>query len=570
MNVVKLEHSTKDVPIPNIKTYSTMMISSMEKYNVTQRWNVLQHLKPFKKSEIDTHGFKSNNNPPVVPELTAFEEDFFKLVTNVKYRKYTNRHLEKLKAEISDIRNEPNVIVAADKTSNHYSVNPAVYVNMVHKEVTKDYRKANKNTLKKIDKDHQKIVRKLAINDRVFQTSKKEAYITLKDHKANFQNDPSCRLIDSTKCEIGRISHNILKKIIEKVKIKSQLRQLKNVYSVIDWFENLENKKHLKFIVFDIATFYPSISSDLLRDSLEWARNFVDITPEEEDIIFQARKNLLVKNGEFWHKKSNPDFDVPMGGYDSAEVCDIVGLFILSKLEQLKVKAEFGLFKDDGLGISKTTPRETEKIKKKICEVFKSLGLSITIEANKKVVQFLDVELNLTDGTYKPYIKPNDVPLYVNRESNHPPCIKKNIPISINKRLSALSSSKEIFDSIKPKYQEALNKAGYDFNLEFKKEEPQNKKKRCRKRKVLWFNPPWSSNVKTNIGAEFLKLIDKHFPKGHPLHKVLNRSTVKVSYRTTPNIKKIIAAHNSKILRNLESESSNKKKCNCTKNGMST
>ena len=77
MNVVKLEHSTKDVPIPNIKTYSTMMISSMEKYNVTQRWNVLQHLKPFKKSEKDTHGFKSNNNPPVVPELTAFEEDFF-------------------------------------------------------------------------------------------------------------------------------------------------------------------------------------------------------------------------------------------------------------------------------------------------------------------------------------------------------------------------------------------------------------------------------------------------------------------------------------------------------------
>ena len=112
-----------------------------------------------------------------------------------------------------------------------------------------------------------------------------------------------------------------------------------------------------------------------------------------------------------------------------------------------------------------------------------------------------------------------------------------------------MSSSEEIFDSIKPKYQEALNKAGYDFELKFKKEEPQNKKKRCRKRKVLWFNPPWASNVKTNIGAEFLKLIDKHFPKGHPLHKVLNRYTVKVSYRTTPNIKKLIAAHNSKILR---------------------
>ena len=157
-------------------------------------------------------------------------------------------------------------------------------------------------------------------------------------------------------------------------------------------------------------------------------------------MYFEARKTLLVEGGEFWNKKSNPEFDVPMGGYDSAEVCDIVGLYILSKLKQLKVKAEFGLFKDDGLGISKATPRETEKIKKQICEVFKSLGLSITIEANKKIVQFLDVELNLSDGTYKPYIKPNDVPLYVNKESNHPPSIKKNIPLSINKRLSALSS----------------------------------------------------------------------------------------------------------------------------------
>ena len=337
------------------------------------------------------------------------------------------------------------------------------------------------------------------------------------------------------------------------------------MYSVIDWFESLENRKHLKFIVFDITTFYPTISSELLKDALEWARNFVDITPDEEDCIFKARKTLLVEGGEFWTKKSNPDFDVPMGGYDSAEVCDIVGLYILSKLKQLKVKAEFGLFKDDGLGISKATPRETEKIKKQICEVFKSLGLSITIEANKKIVQFLDVELNLSDGTYKPYIKPNDVPLYVNKESNHPPSIKKNIPLSINKRLSALSSSEEIFDSIKPIYQEALYKAGYNFELKYKKEEPQSKKKRCRKRKVLWFNPPWASNVKTNIGAEFLKLIDKHFPRGHPLHKVLNRNTVKVSYRTTPNIKKLIAAHNSKILRNFETEKNPQKTCNCQK-----
>ena len=58
--------------------------------------------------------------------------------------------------------------------------------------------------------------------------------------------------------------------------------------------------------------------------------------------------------------------------------------------------------------------------------------------------------------------------------------------------------------------------------------------------------------VKTNVGAKFLKLIDKHFPKSNPLNKVINRSNTKVSYRTTSNIKKIISSQNSKVVRKNE------------------
>ena len=51
---------------------------------------------------------------------------------------------------------------------------------------------------------------------------------------------------------------------------------------------------------------------------------------------------------------------------------------------------------------------------KQICEVYKQHGLSLTVEnVNKKVVQFLDVELNLEKDCYRPYLKENDVPLYV-------------------------------------------------------------------------------------------------------------------------------------------------------------
>ena len=101
------------------------------------------------------------------------------------------------------------------------------------------------------------------------------------------------------------------------------------------------------------------------------------------------------------------------------------------------------MYRDDGLGAFQQMPKEIEGIKKDICKVFNNNGLKITIEANKKVVNFLDVTLNLNKGSYEPYAKPNNTPLYVHHESNHPDSILKNIPLAINKRLSEISSNKE-------------------------------------------------------------------------------------------------------------------------------
>ena len=86
--------------------------------------------------------------------------------------------------------------------------------------------------------------------------------------------------------------------------------------------------------------------------------------------------------------------------------------------------------------IINATPRQTENIKKEICQIFNRNGLHITIEANKQVVNFLDVTLNLHKSTYQPFTKPNTTLLYVHRESNHPQSITRNIPAGINKRLN--------------------------------------------------------------------------------------------------------------------------------------
>ena len=111
--------------------------------------------------------------------------------------------------------------------------------------------------------------------------------------------------------------------------------------------------------------------------------------------------------------------------------------------------------------------KEIEGIKKDICKVFRNIGLKITIEANKKIVNFLDVTLNLDKGSYEPFAKPSNTPLYVHRESNHPHSILKSIPLAINKRLSEVSSNKESFDKAAPLYQQALEKSGYKHQLKF-------------------------------------------------------------------------------------------------------
>ena len=66
--------------------------------------------------------------------------------------------------------------------------------------------------------------------------------------------------------------------------------------------------------------------------------------------------------------------------------------------------------------------------------------------------------------------------------------------------------------------------------------------------------------MKTNVIRLFLKLIDKHFPRNHPLHKCFNRNTVKATYCTLTNMKQKIAAHNSKLLNRAKEERTG---CNC-------
>ena len=118
--------------------------------------------------------------------------------------------------------------------------------------------------------------------------------------------------------------------------------------------------------------FYPSISKELLTNDIYLAGTITTIDKKVIDPIMHSRKSLLFNNNEIWVKKDNPNFDVTMGSFDGAEVCELVGLYLLNILKSEFGGKNIGLYRDDGLSyFENKSERELEKVKKKICKFLK-------------------------------------------------------------------------------------------------------------------------------------------------------------------------------------------------------
>ena len=99
-----------------------------------------------------------------------------------------------------------------------------------------------------------------------------------------------------------------------------------------------------------------------------FAQNSVSIPPKSMDVIFHSRKCLLYHNDDRWVKKdTGAEFDITMGSYDGAEVCEIVGLFMLDMLSKLLEKNSIGLYRDDGFSIFRNyNGHQNDKVRKEI------------------------------------------------------------------------------------------------------------------------------------------------------------------------------------------------------------
>ena len=149
---------------------------------------------------------RSKKCPGKVNELVPFEKDLIFLVRNVKFRKVKNQFQKKIQQDIKMIRTSGKTMTFADKTNNMYRLSKDQYNTLLNNSITSTYKKSNSNIKKKINISGRNILEDKEVLQPMDINSKSNCFITLKDHKDNFQNNPSVQLINPAKNELGRFS----------------------------------------------------------------------------------------------------------------------------------------------------------------------------------------------------------------------------------------------------------------------------------------------------------------------------------------------------------------------------
>ena len=213
---VQFNYSMKNIPIPSRDEYVLQLIYSVEKFVKNLRWRVKCSQKP-PKEQKETYGFPSPKHPGSVQDLKLLEQRLMAMIRDIEFRNFTDEFQEKLKQDVRQIREATELIVEADKTSNHYKLNTNQFKDLLSKNIHKDYKKAANEDLRRATEHQKEIVAQHDLDDRMMATQARPARVTLKDHKPNFQEDPKVRLINPTKPDLQVISRHILSRIITRM-----------------------------------------------------------------------------------------------------------------------------------------------------------------------------------------------------------------------------------------------------------------------------------------------------------------------------------------------------------------
>ena len=118
--------------------------------------------------------------------------------------------------------------------------------------MTKTYKHAPDSAVKEINRELKTISDELSISDRIDPMNTTPAFISLKDHKQDFENHPKCRLINPAKSELGKLSKAMLDNINNQIRAQTQVNQWRNTTEAISWFQSIKDKQRKSLIYRDM------------------------------------------------------------------------------------------------------------------------------------------------------------------------------------------------------------------------------------------------------------------------------------------------------------------------------
>ena len=247
MEPVNFGYSDKNIPIAKPREYLKCLIEKTESFLRRGRWKAYHFLNPPDKPTSDIFGFP-NNCHRQTKSLTNLKIICLHSckISNLITKVVTSRN-----EDTTQIRADTKLLVPADKTTNFCRLDSHSYNQLMHTAIAKSYKKASSNTANKIISEEKKIAENLNLSNRIDALAAKNDFVTLKDRKPNFQNHPTCRLINPTKSEISVINKKILQRINSNIVTATQLNQWKNTSSIIEWFKKIPNKPQYSFVTFD-------------------------------------------------------------------------------------------------------------------------------------------------------------------------------------------------------------------------------------------------------------------------------------------------------------------------------
>ena len=176
MDQINFNYSMKDISIPSKQEFQLEFINSVREFIFRMRWRAAHFLNPeMTSNDKETFGFKSSKVAPQVIELKALEDGLYDLTRDLEFRKHNNDFQHKLKADLNMINDENRIFIAADKTTNYYKMDKEKHDDLLHRNITKDYKKANESIIKDVTKEDKAIANKLELDDRIYTTANKES-----------------------------------------------------------------------------------------------------------------------------------------------------------------------------------------------------------------------------------------------------------------------------------------------------------------------------------------------------------------------------------------------------------